>query len=60
MNRRPPRAVFVGDEDDYDFGITAAEVIDAGLPEMIDTGLLDARGERIYRRIPKVKMGFVP
>jgi hypothetical protein len=60
MHLRPPRAVFVGDEDDNDCGITAGEVIDEAQPEWLDTGLLNARGEPIYRRRPTVKMGFVP
>lgn len=39
---------------------TADELIDRDEPEAVDTGLVDERGRRIYRRRPTVKFGFVP
>lgn len=51
-----PRAYF---RDDSSAAITADEVIDSGGADYVDTGLLDSRGERIYRRRPTVQFGFV-
>lgn len=55
--RTSPRGHFLG--GDYDESATADEVVDAGRPDRIDTGLIDANGEPIYRRPPTVKFGFV-
>lgn len=47
------------DEFDYgDPGETAREIIDARRERWIDTGLVDAGGEPIYRRRQTVPLGF--
>lgn len=55
--RGQPRGYYLG--GDYEESITADEVIDGGCPDRVDTGLLDAKGDPIYRRRPTVKFGFV-
>jgi hypothetical protein len=61
MLSRKPRAVFIGDDEMWcEESITASEVHDDGPPDIIDTGLLDAYGQPIYRSRRAVKFGFVP
>jgi hypothetical protein len=52
-----PRGYYDG--GDYEQSVTADTVLDGGVADRIDTGLLDANGEPIFRWRPTVKFGFV-
>lgn len=59
MQRKSPRAVFVGDDEiDYEGGEIAREAWDQAPSDWVDTGLLDAHGKPIYRPRSTVKFGF--
>jgi hypothetical protein len=54
---RRPHALFHDFDTD---SMTADQIIDSGESDRIDTGLLDAAGNPIYRRRDRVKLGFAP
>ena len=55
---RRPHAVYVGFDEEGQASLTADEVLVPDDDTPLDTGLLDADGNKLYRVSPRKKLGF--